>query len=145
VVPPLSTQLLLAQCWLDPHACPQVPQFASLLVASTQAVPHSIWPPEQLELQLLLLQTSLAWHVIVQLPQWVASDATQEPLQSSRPAWHRHWLLWQVRPPLQGRPHVPQLFGSDAVFTHSEPQSVCPDAQLLLPPAPVEPSPPVPG
>jgi hypothetical protein len=64
VLPPvpvvtLSTQALLAQCWLDAQACPQVPQLAALVVVSTHAVPHSISLPEQLELQLLLLQTSL--------------------------------------------------------------------------------------
>lgn len=111
-----------------------------------QAVPHSAWPPVQLELQLLLLQTWLVWHIVAQFPQWVASDATQEPLQSSVPAWHWHWPFWQARPPLQGIPQAPQLFESEAVFTHSDPQSVC--AQLLPPPAPalpVEPFPAVPG
>ena len=77
----LSTQALLAQCWVDPQACPQVPQFAASLVVSTQAVPHSIWLPEQLELQLLLLQTWPVVQVVAQVPQWVASDATQVPLQ----------------------------------------------------------------
>jgi len=77
----LSTQALLAQCWVDPQACEQVPQFAASLVVSTQAVPHSIWLPEQLELQLLLLQTWGLVQVVVQFPQWVASDATQEPPQ----------------------------------------------------------------
>jgi hypothetical protein len=38
-------------------------------------------------------------------------------------------------------PQAPQLFESDAVFTHSEPQSICPEAQLLLrlPPVPALP------
>jgi hypothetical protein len=92
---------------------------------STQAVPHTIWPPEQLELQAPLLQTWLLWHIVVQSPQWVASDATQDPLQSSSPDWHLHWLLWQVRPaPEQGMPQPPQLFGSDDVSTHSWPHAV---------------------
>jgi hypothetical protein len=86
VLPPvpvvmLSAQALLAQCWVDPQACPQLPQFAASLVRSTQAVPHSIWLPEQLALQLLLLQTWGLVQVVEQFPQWVASDATQEPLQ----------------------------------------------------------------
>jgi hypothetical protein len=147
VVPPLppvpvvvpSTQLLLAHRWFAAQACPQVPQFASLLVVSTQAVPHTTCPPVQLALQVLLLQTWLAGHVVVQLPQWVASDATQEPLQSSWPGRHWHWLFWQVRPPLQGMPQAPQLVESDAVSTHSEPHSACPEAQPLFPPAPAEP------
>jgi len=86
VLPPvpvvmLSTQALLAQCWVDPQACPQLPQSAMSLVVSVQAVPHSVWLPEQLELQLLLLQTWGLVQVVEQFPQWVASDATQEPPQ----------------------------------------------------------------
>jgi hypothetical protein len=127
----MSTQALFTHCCVDPQ----------------QAVPHVVWPPAQLDVQALLLQTWLAWQVVVQFPQWVASDATQEPLQSSRPDWHRHWLFWQVRPPLQGMPQAPQLFESDTVFTHSVPQAVCPAEQLLpvVPPVPVELVPAVPG
>jgi hypothetical protein len=140
-VPPVpgapSTQALLAQCWVDEHACPQLPQFGLLVVVSTHAVPHTVWPPEQPELQALLLQTWLAWHVIVQLPQWVASDATQDPLHSSSPGWHLHWLFWQVRPvPEHGMPQPPQLFESDEVSTHSWPQAVSPEPQALVPPVP---------
>ena len=69
---------------------------AELLAVSTQAVPQSVCVPVQLELHAPLLQTSLAWHALVQLPQWVASEATQDPLQSRSPAPHWHWLLWQV-------------------------------------------------
>jgi hypothetical protein len=139
------TQLLAEQCWAEVHACPQLPQFASLLVVSTQAVPHTTWPPVQLALQALLLQTWLAGHVIVQLPQWVASEGTQEPLQSSSPGWHLHWLLWQVRPvPEQGMPQPPQLLESVDVSTQSWPQAVSPEAQMLLPPPePFEPPPPL--
>ena len=141
----LSTQALLAQCWVEPQACPQVPQFAALVVVSTQAVPQSIWLPEQLELQLLLLQTWPVVQAIEQLPQWVASEATQEPLQLSMPDGHLHWLSWQVCPPEQGLPQTPQLFESLAVFTHVAPQSVCVASQVgplppvPLPPVPVEP------
>jgi hypothetical protein len=38
-----------------------------------------------------LLQTWPDWQACEQLPQWVASDETQEPLQSIRPLWH-----WQT-------------------------------------------------
>jgi len=41
----LSTQALLAQCWVEPQAWPQLPQFAALLVVSTQLLPHSVWLP----------------------------------------------------------------------------------------------------
>jgi hypothetical protein len=144
-VPPPATQALFSQRWVPVQGRLQPPQWVTLVAVSTHAVPHIICPPGQLELQLVPLQTWLAAQTLVQLPQWVASDATQEPLQSSRPAWHWHWLFWQIRPPLQGMPQAPQLFESDAVFTHSEPQSSCPAAQPLVPPAPLAPRPPVPG
>jgi hypothetical protein len=85
---------LFEQVWFDPQ----------------QAVPHGVVPPAQLELQLLLLQTWLAPQAFTQLPQWDASDATHWPLQSSRPVGHWHWPSWQLRPPLQAVPQVPQLF-----------------------------------
>jgi hypothetical protein len=51
------------------------------------------WPPqtvpvpaEQSETQVLLLQYSVAWQVVVQFPQWAESSGTQEPLQSSMSA-----------------------------------------------------------
>ena len=156
VLPPvpvvtLSTQALLAQCWVAVQACPQEPQFAVLLVVSTQAVLlHRVWPLAQLEPQLLLLQTWPVVQVIEQLPQWVASDATQEPLQKSCPDAHWHWLFWQVCPPEQALPQTPQLLESEAMFTHAEPQSICPELQVMpvppvpLPPVPVPLLPPVP-
>jgi hypothetical protein len=87
----LSTQLLPAQCCVDPQAVPQPPQSVSLPVVSTQLDPHSVSPVSQLELQAPLLQTCPDWQVVEQLPQCVASDATQEPLQSISPVWH-----WQA-------------------------------------------------
>jgi hypothetical protein len=97
-----------------------------------------------------LLQTSPVAQAIEQLPQWVASEATQEPLQLSMPDGHLHALSWQVCPPEQGLPQTPQLVESLAVFTHVEPQSVCPELQVgpvppvPLPPVPVALLPPVP-
>ena len=101
--------------------------------------------PVQLEPQVPPLQTSFAVHAFVQVPQWVASDATQEPLHSSSPEGHLHWLAWQVWPPRQGMPQPPQLSGSDAVFRHCVPQAVWPEGQLTVPPVPVAPLPAVPG
>jgi hypothetical protein len=147
----LSTQALLAQCWVAVQACPQVPQFAALLVVSTQLVPHSIWLPEQVEPQLLPLQTWPVVHAWPQVPQLVASDATQEPPQLSMPDGHLQVLPWQVCPPEQGLPQTPQLLESVAVSTHAEPQSVCVELQVgplppvPLPPVPVALLPPVPG
>ena len=62
-----------------------------------------------------------------------------------------HWLLWQVCPPEQAMPQTPQLLESALVSTHAEPQSVCPELQVVpvppvpFPPVPVELLPPVPG
>jgi hypothetical protein len=89
----LSTQELLAQCWVAVQAMLQLPQFALLLVVSTQLDPHKVWPLAQLELQLLLLQTWPVLQAVEQFPQWVPSDATQEPLQYSCPDAHVHWLF----------------------------------------------------
>jgi hypothetical protein len=141
----LSTQALPEQCWVDVHACAQLPQFASLAVVSTHAVPHIVWPPMHMELHPLLLQTSFAWQAIVQLPQWVASDATQEPLQSSSPAWQPQIPLRQTWPPRQGMPQPPQFCESDIVSTHDEPQLCCVPGHGL-PPVPAVPVvPAVPG
>ena len=104
----MSTQALFVQVWFVPQ----------------QAVPHAVGVlPAQLELQVLSLQTWLPVQAFVQLPQWVASDATQEPLHSSNPDGHLHWLAWHVCPPRQGMPQPPQLSESEAVFTHCEPQA----------------------
>jgi hypothetical protein len=106
---PLSTQALFVQVWFEPQ----------------QAVPQAVGVlPAQLELQEPLLQTWLPVHTVVQLPQWAASDATHEPLHSSDPEGHLHWLAWQVWPARQGMPQPPQLSESDAVFRHCEPHSV---------------------
>jgi hypothetical protein len=141
----LSTQALPAQCWVEVQACPQLPQFASLAVVSTQAVPHIVRLPQPAELHALLLQTSPVWQAIVQLPQWVASDATQEPLQSSSPAWQPHAPLRQTWPPRQGMPQPPQFCESDIVSTHDVPQLCCVPGHGF-PPVPAVPVvPPVPG
>jgi len=109
VVPPVpvgSTQAPFVQVWDDPQ----------------QAVPHMV--PAQVELQVVPLQTWPLAQTLAQLPQWAASDGTQEPLHSSWPLGQAHWLFWQVFPPLQGMPQAPQLLESVAVFTHSVPQAV---------------------
>jgi hypothetical protein len=140
----LSTQALFAQCCVVVHACPQPPQFTSLAVVSAQLDPHRVCPVEQSVTQAPLLQNWFAGQVVVQSPQWVASDGTQEPLQSIRPDWHWHWLCWQTCPAPQGMPQPAQFIGSDVVSTQSWPQIVCPPAQGL-PPVPALPAVPVPG
>ena len=97
--------------------------------------------------RLLLLQTWPVVQVIAQLPQWVASEATQEPLQLSMPDGHLHWLSWQVCPPVQGLPQTPQLPTSDEVSTQFVPQAVSAPLQVvpMIPPVPLMGVPPVPG
>ena len=75
------------------QACPQLPQFAALLVVSTQAVPHMVWLPEQVVPQLPLLQTWPFAQAFPQVPQLSPSEATQAPLQLIMPDGHLHWLL----------------------------------------------------
>ena len=79
---------------------PQVPQFAlSVLVIAHAPPEHWVDPVGQLEVQLLLLQTGVApVHVVVQLPQWVASDWTQLLPQRRSPALHTHWPAVQLWP-----------------------------------------------
>jgi hypothetical protein len=83
----LSTQLLFSQCWFDPQAWPQLPQFRLSLETLAQEVPQTISPavPHSVT-QMPLAQSWLAAQAFVQLPQWAPSDGVQEPLQSSNPA-----------------------------------------------------------
>jgi hypothetical protein len=114
-----------------------------------QAVPHIV--PAHVEVHWPAVQTWVPVHAIEQLPQWVASDATQEPLHSSSPEAHWHVPLWQLWPPRQGMPHPPQLFESEVVSMQLPLHTIWPELQLMLPPAPVVPAvpvwllPPVPG
>lgn len=103
---------------------PQAPQLsASEPFVTTQAVPQRVCPAAQLEVQALLLQTCPAAQVVVQLPQWVASDETQLPLQSI-PDWQAQAAPWQVCPVEQGMPHPPQFIGSVVTSTQVSPQGV---------------------
>jgi len=140
----LGMQVLPAQCRVGPQAVPHPAQFVLLVVVSTQLDPHSVRPLSQLEVQAPLLHTWPDWQTIEQLPQCVASDATQDPLQSISPDWHWHAPLWQTWPVEQGIPQPPQLVGSDEVSMQSVPQAVCVPEQALppvpgFPPVPVVP------
>jgi hypothetical protein len=71
------------------HALPHVPQLSALLIVSTQAPPeHWVSPPPQLDWHELLLQTCPEAHLLLQLPQLLASAGMQAPLHPSRPAVH---------------------------------------------------------
>jgi hypothetical protein len=123
--------------------------FTQLWLPVQHAVPHVV--PAHVEVHCPAVQTWLPVHAIEQLPQWVASDATQEPLHSSVPDAHLHWPLWQVWPPRQGMPQPPQLFESAVTSMQLPLHTIWPALQLMLPPAPVVPAvpvwllPPVPG
>jgi hypothetical protein len=143
----LATHLPLAQCCVAAQAVPQPPQFVPLVVVSTQLDPQSVRLVSQLEVQLPLLQTWPDWQVVAQLPQWVASDGTHEPLQDISPDWHWHAPFWQTCPDEQGMPQPPQFVGSDEVSMQSVPQVISVPGQVvtLLPPLPgVPPAPAVP-
>jgi len=88
--PPLQT---------DPagHALPHEPQWSALVVTFTHApFVQAVSPVPQLPWQVLLLHTCVPAHVVVQLPQWLASEDTQVPLQASSSAVHWHCPAWQL-------------------------------------------------
>lgn len=124
---------------LAEQAFVQEPQWLASLLVSTHAPPQFVLPPEQFNAQLPLEQTSLLAQAFVQEPQWEGSDfvSTQVPPQSVLPVGHAHALAWQVMPPVQAWPQLPQLFASVAVSTHFAlwplPQSVPLFWQVHLP------------
>ena len=65
-------------------------------------------------------------HTVVQLPQCAAFEATQLPLQASRPALHAHWPAWQTWPAAQATPQAPQFSGSAATVLHAPPHIIWP-------------------
>lgn len=87
------------------------------------------------------------WHLWSQLPQCAGLlvrlvqlvDWPQAPL----PLVHRHWLVWQVVPPVHVLPQTPQLDPSELVSTHAPAHSVSPGGQLVVhaPPAQTRPVP----
>jgi len=115
---------------------PQAPQLSGSfpLVFTHEPFGHIVVPPLQLVAQLPPLQTWPDGQALPQPPQLALSCVMQLPLQLSRPAWHWQDPLWQVCPAVQALPHAPQFCGSDAAFTHCEPQAVCPEPQVGCPP-----------
>jgi hypothetical protein len=161
-----QTVLQLPQCWLSPatftqaplhsicpetaqaHAplmqvdppeqtVPQPPQLALSVAVSAQAPPgHIVAPPLHMVEQALLLQTWPLGQALVQLPQWVLSEAMQLLLQLSRPALQTQEPAWQLMPLPQDLPQVPQFC---VVVT-----SVQTPLQLIWPAPQLTPVPPVP-
>jgi hypothetical protein len=94
-VAPVGQALQPPQCWVVPS-----PPLA------TQVLPHmsGVVPVHDVE-QVVPLQTWPLGQALVQLPQWVASEGTQLPLQSRRPLPQRHCPPWQARIAPQAMPH----------------------------------------
>ena len=113
--------------------------------AATQVVPHiSGVAPVHDEEQVVPLQTCPPVQAFVQLPQWVASDWTQLPLQSSRPLGQTQLPFWHVLVAPQALPHEPQFWLSVATVLHWPLQFIWPAPQVMpVPPDPLVP--PVPG
>jgi len=109
-----------------PQAIPQPPQLSgSFTFVFTHApMPHIVAGAVQLEAQVPPLQTWPVGQAFPHAPQLAASCEMQLPLQFSNPAAHWQAPLWQVLPAVQMTPQPPQFCGSDAAFTHCEPQVV---------------------
>jgi len=105
-----------------------VPHIRGLSVGHIDAhvVPLQTWPPVQ---------------ALLQLPQWVASEGTQLPLQSRRPLPQTHCPPWQARFAPQAMPHWPQFWLSVATVLHWPLQFIWPAPHMT----PLPPMPPVPG
>jgi hypothetical protein len=99
---------------------------------------HATWPVGQLVAQASLAHIWSAPHIVSQLPQCAALDATQFDPQASRPLVQVHCPFVQAWPIAQTFPHVPQFNESLATLVQTPPHIVWPPLQL----APV---PPVPG
>jgi hypothetical protein len=70
---------------------------------------HCTWPPGQLDAHVSFAHTWPLPHIVLQAPQWVASDATQVLPHESSPALQRHCPPWHVCPTAQALPHEPQF------------------------------------
>jgi hypothetical protein len=139
------------------HALPQPPQFARSVVVSTQPPAQQDRPAGQPCVSQLpcwqtpRTQNDPAPHACPQVPQFDASElvSTSQPSktwwsQSAKPVLHEtisHALVTQPVVPFgtvgQTFPHMPQLFGSLAVFAHCDPlQQVWPAGHVPPPPQP---------
>ena len=106
----------------DPHAVPQLPQFAPSVCRSTPRPLHTLCPEGQLTAQVPLPHTCPEAQVVLHAPQLALSLRvfTSQPLaalpsQSAKPALHapmaqppaRHTAVALARGP-HARPHAPQ-------------------------------------
>jgi hypothetical protein len=80
------------------------------------------------------LQTPPAGQAVQLVPQWSVLDATHAPLHETNPGEQAQAPAWQVVLAAQTSPHVPQFWLSFCTSMQVPLHSICPDAQLLLPP-----------
>jgi len=135
VVPPVQAPFV--QLWPAEHACPQLPQFAVLVMVSTQPAPHSIWPATA-QPHAPALHAAPSGHITPQPPQLSGSFpfvATHAPLphmvvpvaqlEPHAPALQT-WPVWQafVQPPqwlLSGETQAPPQLSRPAWHWHDPP------------------------
>jgi hypothetical protein len=123
--------------WLESHAFPQAPQFASSKLVLVHVPEQSLSPFEQAQAPF--------WHdfpplqAFPQAPQLLSSDwvSTHSPPQSVVPDGQVHTRFSQVRPPLHTMPQPPQLLLSCRTSTHVLPpqQAWVPNSQQSPPQA----------
>ena len=121
--------------WLESHAFPQAPQFASSKLVLVHVPEQSLSPFEQAQAPF--------WHdfpplqAFPQAPQLLSSDwvSTHAKPQSVVPCGQVQTRSWHELPPLQTIPQPPQLLLSCRTSTHVLPpqQAWVPNSQQLLP------------
>jgi len=106
-----QVQVPLTQLAFAGQALPQVPQFAGLLVRSTQPVGGQlVSPAPQVVEQIPFEHTVPLGHTFPQLPQFEVSvrKLTHFPAHSFCPAGHSQTQVWvlRIRPPVQAPKHA---------------------------------------
>jgi hypothetical protein len=109
--------------WLPAQTFPQLPQLDGSLLWSTQLEPHKIAPLLQVWPHLGGVPAHVGnapappggGHAMHEVPQELIDSllsGMHVPLQLCSPDGHLQFELWQVMPPVQGVPQLPQLFWS---------------------------------
>jgi hypothetical protein len=106
--------------WLPAQTFPQLWQLEGSVLVFTQVEPHNVaplqvWPhlggvPEHVGMAPAPLGGGHAMQVVPQEPVDTEVSGTHVPLQLCSPDGHLQTELWQVMPPVQVVPHLPQLF-----------------------------------
>jgi hypothetical protein len=118
------------------NAEPQPPQLALSVCSLTQAPVHGLKPvlhavPHEVPLHVALPLVGPEGHAEHDVPHDAVDVLlTHVPPQSCVPlAWHLHWLLWHVLPPVHAAPQPPQFEVSLVISTHEVPHVIRPEAQ----------------